>query len=197
MPSRIYRSWAGAGLSKYTSGKMTQAAAALSGSAVLERTHSKLGSIFLPRRVLAGRREQRAGQEMATREESGSPCFLDTQEAAGWTITTPIISLFRGLQRSHCIYAPSANIDDITRDQNKIIITFPRSAAANRSYFVAGRTHLEATLFKTSETAYFHQKNVDAWPTSDILSGILAPASVFTPPLLPFQRLNSRLYNLL
>lgn len=177
---------------------MTQAAAALSGSAVLERTHSKPGSIFLPRRVLAGRREQRAGQEVGRREEGDSPCFLDTQDAAGWAVTAPIISAFRGLQRSHCIYTPSVNIDDITRDQNKIIITAPPPlAAANRSYFVVGRTHLEATVFKTSETAYFHQKNVGAWPTSGILSGILAPASAFTPPLLPFQRLNSRLCNLL
>lgn len=104
---------------------MTQAAAALSGSAVLERTHSKLGSIFLPRRVLAGRRGQRAGQEMAGREESDGRCFLDTQDAAGWTMTAPIISVFDRLQRPHCIYAPSVNTDDITRDQNKIIITFP------------------------------------------------------------------------
>lgn len=52
-PFPIYRSWNG--LSKYTTEtqwKMTQAALALSGTVVLDRTHSKLESIFLSLHVL-------------------------------------------------------------------------------------------------------------------------------------------------
>lgn len=71
-PPLIYRSLAGTAcqnIPRKRSGKMTQAALALSGTVVLARAHYKLEPIFPLLSCFEGGKWQRAGQEMAKEEE--------------------------------------------------------------------------------------------------------------------------------